>query len=216
MFVNNRVCYNRVALYNSNFVQNFSTYTRLYKVPRIRFNLWKTSLMRFVLKQRLFFFNASICTSILPNFNFFIFPILLLSLAISKYRQYFLRLQTLKLNNKIRKNSLFYEEKSLVGLTPVRQNALWISHIEMHYHLTNICTKEKNDFVVNLAKMTKYVQWANDYLRITTTCLQRTSFWNPDLNLYSINQPLNNDHLSTVATNFVVPRVCGRCSQVWL
>jgi hypothetical protein len=42
----------------------------------------------------------------------------LLSLAISKYRQYFLMLQTLKLTNKKRKKSLFYEEKSLVGLTP--------------------------------------------------------------------------------------------------
>jgi hypothetical protein len=41
-----------------------------------------------------------------------------LSLAISKYRQYFLMLQTLKLNNKKWKKSSFYEEKSLVGLTP--------------------------------------------------------------------------------------------------
>jgi hypothetical protein len=31
---------------------------------------------------------------------------------------YFLRLQTLKLNNEKRKKSLFYIEKSLVGLTP--------------------------------------------------------------------------------------------------
>ncbi len=45
------------------------------------------------------------------------FWFLLLSLAISKYRQYFLILQTLKLNNKKRKKSSFYEEKSLVGLT---------------------------------------------------------------------------------------------------
>ncbi len=35
----------------------------------------------------------------------------LLSLAISKYRQYFLMLQTLKLNNKQQKKSSFYEEK---------------------------------------------------------------------------------------------------------
>jgi hypothetical protein len=46
------------------------------------------------------------------------FHFLLLSLAISKYRQYFLMLQTLKLNNEKRKNSLFYEEKRLVGSTP--------------------------------------------------------------------------------------------------
>jgi hypothetical protein len=46
------------------------------------------------------------------------FQFLLLSLAISKYRQYFLMLQTLKLNNKKWKKSLFYKEKSLVGLTP--------------------------------------------------------------------------------------------------
>jgi hypothetical protein len=45
----------------------------------------------------------------------------LLSLAILKYRQYFCMLQTLKLNNKKWKKSLFYEEKSLVGLTPERK-----------------------------------------------------------------------------------------------
>jgi hypothetical protein len=43
---------------------------------------------------------------------------LLLNLATSKYRQYFLILQTLKLINKKRKKYSFYEEKSLVGLTP--------------------------------------------------------------------------------------------------
>jgi hypothetical protein len=46
------------------------------------------------------------------------FKFSLLSFAILKYRQYFLMLQTLKLNNKKEKNSLFYEEKCLVGLTP--------------------------------------------------------------------------------------------------
>jgi hypothetical protein len=48
--------------------------------------------------------------------SFFLF--LLLSLAISKYRQYFLMLQTLKLNNKKGKKYSFCEEKCLVGLTP--------------------------------------------------------------------------------------------------
>jgi hypothetical protein len=61
--------------------------------------------------------------SILPNFGVFFrfhlfFRFLLLSLAISKYRQYFLMLQTLKLNNEKWKKSLFYKEKSFVGLTP--------------------------------------------------------------------------------------------------
>jgi hypothetical protein len=46
------------------------------------------------------------------------FQFLFLSLAILKYRQYFLKLQTLKFNNEKWKKSLFYEEKSLVGLTP--------------------------------------------------------------------------------------------------
>ncbi len=49
------------------------------------------------------------------------FRFLLLSLAISKYIQYFLMLQTLKLSNKKRKKSSFYKEKSLVGLTPMYQ-----------------------------------------------------------------------------------------------
>jgi hypothetical protein len=43
------------------------------------------------------------------------FQFLLLSLGILKYRKYFLMLQTLKDNSK---KYLFYEEKSLVGLTP--------------------------------------------------------------------------------------------------
>jgi hypothetical protein len=45
-------------------------------------------------------------------------------LAILKYRQYFLLLQTLKPNSKKRKKSLLYEEKSLLGLTPVLQQ-IW-------------------------------------------------------------------------------------------
>ncbi len=55
--------------------------------------------------------------SILPNFDFIFFSYLLLSLAILKYRQYLLMLEKLKLNNKKQKKSLFYKEKSLVGLT---------------------------------------------------------------------------------------------------
>ncbi len=47
-----------------------------------------------------------------------LFQFLLLILAILKHRQYFLMLQTLKLNNKKRKKSSFYEEKNLVWLTP--------------------------------------------------------------------------------------------------
>ncbi len=42
--------------------------------------------------------------------------------------------------------------------------------------------------------------WANDHLRITTTGIQRPSFWSPNLNLYYINLPLNNNHLSTTAS----------------
>ncbi len=44
--------------------------------------------------------------------------------------------------------------------------------------------------------------WVNDHLRMTTTCLQRPLFWAPDFNFYNIKLPLNNDHLSTTATNF--------------
>jgi hypothetical protein len=54
------------------------------------------------------------CQTLISSF----FPLLLLSLAILKYRQYFLMLQTVKLNNEKWKKSSFYEEKSLVGLTP--------------------------------------------------------------------------------------------------
>jgi hypothetical protein len=57
--------------------------------------------------------NQSYQTLISSFFQFF-----LLGLAISKYRQYFLLLQTLKLNNEKQKKSSFSEEKSLVGLTP--------------------------------------------------------------------------------------------------
>jgi hypothetical protein len=49
-------------------------------------------------------------------YSFFWFSIL--GLAVSKYKQYFLILQTLTLNNEKWKKYSFYEEKSLVGLTP--------------------------------------------------------------------------------------------------
>jgi hypothetical protein len=49
---------------------------------------------------------------------------------------------------------------------------------------------------------TMYSQtWVNDHLRIATTCLQRPSFWSPNLSLCNTTLPLNNDHLSTTATN---------------
>jgi len=44
--------------------------------------------------------------------------------------------------------------------------------------------------------------WVNDHLRIATTCLQRPQFWGPNFNFHNIKLPLNNDHLSTMATNF--------------
>jgi len=44
--------------------------------------------------------------------------------------------------------------------------------------------------------------WVNDHLRITTTCLQQPQFWGPNFNFHNIKLPLNNDHLSTTATNF--------------
>ncbi len=43
--------------------------------------------------------------------------------------------------------------------------------------------------------------WTNDNFRITTTCLQRPSFWSRNLILFSKNLHLNNDHLLTTATN---------------
>ncbi len=43
--------------------------------------------------------------------------------------------------------------------------------------------------------------WVNEHRRITTTCLQRPPFWGPIFNFYNIKLPLNNDHLSTMATN---------------
>ena len=43
--------------------------------------------------------------------------------------------------------------------------------------------------------------WDNDHLRITTTCLQRSPFGGPIVTFYNTKLPLNNDHLSTTATN---------------
>ena len=43
--------------------------------------------------------------------------------------------------------------------------------------------------------------WANDHLRITTTCLQRPLFLGLNINVYnSVKLPLNYDHLSTTVT----------------
>ena len=44
--------------------------------------------------------------------------------------------------------------------------------------------------------------WANDQLRIATTCLQQPLFWGPIFNFQNIKVPLNNNHLSTAATTF--------------
>ena len=54
-----------------------------------------------------------------------------------------------------------------------------------------------------LEKNVEYCQtWANDNLRITTTCcLQRPIFLGPFFNFYNTELLLNNDHLSTTATN---------------
>ncbi len=52
-------------------------------------------------------------------------------------------------------------------------------------------------------------------LRITTTCLQRPQFWNPNLGFYNINQPLNNDQLSMTAIN-LGPRGWLLQTQIWL
>ena len=54
----------------------------------------------------------------------------------------------------------------------------------------------------------------SDQLPITTTSLQWPSFWGPIFHLYYFNRPLNDDHLSTMAT-IMVPKG-GRCTQVWL
>jgi len=65
--------------------------------------------------------HSTMCVTLSQSYQTLIssfYRFLLLSLTISKYRQCFLMLQTLKLNNGKWKKSLFYEEKSLVGLTP--------------------------------------------------------------------------------------------------
>ncbi len=54
--------------------------------------------------------------SILPNFEFFVFPILAFKVGHFKAQTIFS--YTLKLNNEKWKKSLFYKEKCLVGLTP--------------------------------------------------------------------------------------------------
>jgi len=43
--------------------------------------------------------------------------------------------------------------------------------------------------------------WANDHLRITTTCQQRTyTIFRSQFDLLKHKWPLNNDHVSTTAT----------------
>jgi len=74
-----------------------------------------------------------------------------------------------------------------------------------------LVTVEKSPF----ARIWQYRQtWVNDHLQITTTCIQRQRFWGPNFNFCNITLPLNNDHLSTTATNFGPEG--GRCTQVWL
>ncbi len=73
---------------------------------------------------------------------------LLSSLAISKYRQYFHILQTLKLNSK---KSSFYEEKSLVGLTPGQIFFLPnFSYFVVLLHIQNNISGVKTFFIFDL------------------------------------------------------------------
>ncbi len=39
------------------------------------------------------------------------------------------------------------------------------------------------------------------HLRIATTCQQRPPFWSPNLILFNMEVPLNNDHMAATATN---------------
>jgi hypothetical protein len=71
---------------------------------------------------------TNILESILPNYDFFAFLIFAIKLGHFKVHTIFLMLQTLKLNNKKREKSLFYEEKSLVGLTPVSK---YLNHVNL-------------------------------------------------------------------------------------
>ena len=61
----------------------------------------------------------------------------------------------------------------------------------------------------------KYSQtWANDHLRIATTCQQRPPFCGPNLNFYNINDLW----ITTTCQQrslFLGPKG-GRCTQVWL
>jgi hypothetical protein len=55
-----------------------------------------------------------------------------------------------------------------------------------------------------LDRSTTHIQstWVNDHLQITPTCLQWPLYRGPNFNFHIIKLPLNNDHLSTMATNF--------------
>ncbi len=50
-------------------------------------------------------------------------------------------------------------------------------------------------------QFSKYTVKPNDHLRIATTFLQRPLFWSPIFCFYETNISLNNNHLSTTATN---------------
>jgi hypothetical protein len=66
--------------------------------------------------------------------------------------------------------------------------------------LDSICVKctWENEHTVKHEQTTTYEKQPPAYT---------TTYWIPNLNLYNIELPLNNDHLSTTATNSWVPRV---------
>ena len=62
--------------------------------------------------------------------------------------------------------------------------------------------KVRQNCTIQLVKSVCSQTWANDDLRITTTCQQWPPFWGPVFTFYNIIVPLNkSDHLSTTATN---------------
>ena len=73
---------------------------------------------------------------------------------------------------------------------------------------------EKLFYVILYAKIKKSRDsqtWPKDPLSIATTCQQRPLFCCTFYYVYSTKIPLNNDHLSEMATILVVS-----CTQVWL
>jgi hypothetical protein len=97
-------------------------------------------------------------------------------------------------------NYLQHEVRTFSDNKSTKKLPLFVLHAVNNCFASFVITNPSLLFLIHNFKYSQ--TWVNDHLRITTTCMQRPLFLGPNFNFHNIKLALNNDHLSTTATNF--------------